>query len=221
MNLLVHGDPGARPRFVGAWLSDQLDNAGFDVGTTAWPRFRCFHTLHNRQDLIDFVGPRVRVKFTFDQLSRHLLLFLRKNVHTQLPDFTRDEYSLETFAKLYIFARECLEQEQAVDYSLYDHVIRFEDTFDIEKLKNLYQQVNGDSPGESLIQQAHKNNQLNQIDIDLNHACSIAALVLSTETQLGLLEKNRRWSVTEIYATTQQSDLYNVIKSCIHKENYA
>ena len=220
MNLLVHGDPGARPRFVGAWLSDQLDNAGFDVGTTAWPRFRCFHTLHNRQDLIDFVGPRVRVKFTFDQLSRHLLLFLRKNVHTQLPDFTRDEYSLETFSKLYIFARECLEQEQAVDYSLYDHVIRFEDTFDIEKLKNLYQQVNGCQPSDTLVHQAEENNQLNQITLDPNHACSIVALVLATETQLELSEKNRRWSITEIYATTPQSDLYTVIKSLINKENY-
>ena len=219
-NLLVHGDPGARSRFIAAWLLGQLDHAGFDVGSTARPKFRCIHFLKNVEELKNFSGPKIRVRFTFDQLPLHLLLFLRKNVHTQIPNFTKNEFDLETFSKLYVFAKECWSQEQGLDYRLYNYVINFEDTFDIDKLIELYNQVNGHNPSKKFVEQAVQNNKLNQIDIDPNHAASIAALLLETETRLNLQERHRRWSITELYANTSPTDLYTTIQSTLCSQNY-
>jgi hypothetical protein len=218
--ILVHGDPGARSRFVSAWLLDQLDGAGFDVGNTAHPEARCLHTLNSITDITGFNGPKVRVKFSFAQLSLSLYLFLRKNVYAQFPDFTRNEYSLETYSKVYGLAKECLEQEQQINYGLYDASITFAETFDLDRLIELYVKINQKSPSDQLIKQATQNNQINQIDIDPNSACSLAALVLETETNLGVKEQQRLWSILEIYKTTATSNLYTAVKAQLTGNNY-
>lgn len=218
--ILVHGDPGARSRFISAWLLNQLDGAGFDVGMTAHPLVRCLHTLDSIEDITKFNGPKIRVKFAFARLPLHLYLFLRKNVYLEFPDFTRDEYSLETYSKVYGLAKECLAQEQTIDYSLYNASITFEETFNINCLIELYIKINQKSPSDQLIKQAVDNNQINQIAVDPNSACSLAALVLETETRLGVNEQQRRWSIVELYKTIPTGDLYTAFKAHLTRENY-
>jgi hypothetical protein len=216
----VHADPGARSGFISAWLQDDLVAAEFDVGLSSGTKFTKIHHFNNADQIKNFSGPRVRVRPDFNKLNLHLLLFLRKNVYLQMPNFTRNEFSIETFSKLYIFAKECFEQDSALDHSLYDHVLFFQDTFDIEKLIQLYQAVNQREPSQINIDSAVKNNKLNQIEIDLNHACTIASMVLEIESTLNLQEKNRLWSLPEVYAETDVTDLYNTIKHLITSKNY-
>ena len=219
-NLLIHADPGARAHFVANWLSNKLDHAGFDVGATAFLPFVKIHRLNDVYQLTSFQGPRIRIKPTFDKLDLHLLLFLRKNVHVQLPNFTKNEFSLETFTKVYIFAKECVDNNNNLDYSLYHYAINFEDTFDLEKLIDLYEKINGVTPSQTNINLAVRNNTINQIELDVNHACSIAAMVLETESKLNLLEKNRHWSIPVLYETTPVAELYQTVKSMITLEHY-
>jgi hypothetical protein len=219
-SLLVHADPGARSGFISAWLQDDLAKAEFDVGISSGTKFTKIHHLNNVDQIKNFSGPRVRVRPDFNKLNLHLLLLLKKNIYLQIPNFTRNEFSLETFSKMYIFAQECFEQDRALDYSLYDHVLFFQDTFDIEKLIQLYQAVNQREPSQINIDFAVKNNKLNQIDMDPNHACNIASMVLEIESTLNLQEKNRLWSLPDVYAGTDTNNLYTTIKNLITSKNY-
>ena len=218
--LLIHADPGARSGFVAAWLNDDLAHAGFDAGATS--NTSCFkiHTLDNHETIKSFQGTKIRIKSTFTLLNLHLLLFLRKNVHVQLPDFTKDEYSLETFSKVYIFAKECFDNEKFVDYSLYDYSITFNDTFNMDKMINLYHQVNNQYPNETNINRAILHNKINQIELDNAHACSIAAMILETESVMNLKEGNRTWSIPILYNTIPIEDLYTTVKSMMVSNNY-
>jgi hypothetical protein len=216
---LIHAEPGARAGFVAAWLLDSLAQAGFDVGATVNLDYVKEHSP-NFDEITNFIGRRIRIQTTFDRLDLQLLLFLRKNVHVQIPDFTRDEFSIDTFSKVYIFAQECFEFENAIDYSLYNHIIKFEDTFNLKKITELYQAFHGRDPSLNNCNQALENNRINLIDLDPNHACSVAAMVLETEARLNLKEKNRLWSLPEIYATVPTTELYQTIKSKIITTNY-
>ena len=218
--LLIHADPGARSGFVAAWLNDDLAHAGFDVGVTSKTSFFKIHTLDNHERIKSFQGTKIRIKSTFTLLNLHLLLFLRKNVHVQLPDFTKDEYSLETFSKVYIFAKECFDKEKFVDYSLYDYSITFNDTFNLDKMINLYHQVNNQYPNETNINRAILHNKINQIELNNAHACSIAALILETEITLRLLESQRQWSIVEIYKNISLTELYTEVRRQICPANY-
>jgi hypothetical protein len=219
-DLLIHADPGARAHFIAGWLYNKLDHAGFDVGLTTYTPFVKIHHLENVDQLINFPGVRLRIKPTFEQLALHLLLFLRKNVQVQIPNFTKNEFNLETFSKVYIFAKERFDHDSNLDYSLYNYVINFEDTFDLEKLIDLYEKINGVPPPQTNIDQAICNNRINQIKLDPNHACSIAAMILETEYNSNLIEKNRYWSIPVMYETIPITELYQTIKSKIIPENY-
>jgi hypothetical protein len=216
----VHADPGARSGFISAWLQDDLAEAEFDVGISSGTKFTKIHQFDNVDQIKNFSGPRVRVRPDFNKLPLHLLLFLKKNVYSQIPNFTRNEFSLETFSKLYIFAKECFEQDSSLDHSLYDHVLFFQDTFNIEKLIQLYQAVNQREPSQMNIDFAVKNNKLNQFDVDSNHAYNIASMVLELESTLNLQEKNRLWSLPDVYAKTDATNLYITIKNLITSKNY-
>jgi hypothetical protein len=65
-----------------------------------------------------------------------------------------------------------------------------------------------------------KNNELNQILIEKNHACNIAAMLFTIETKMNLEEKNRLWSLPEIYNTVNTNELYDYIQSSIKATNY-
>jgi hypothetical protein len=235
LDLLIHADPGARAGFVSAWLLDNLQGAGFDVGATV-PQisWKC----HGRHDemcanvprdpslppivlIKEFTGTKIYIKTTFEQLSLQLLLFLRKNIYSKWPNFTRDEYSIQTFSEMYGFIKNCFDDEKYVDWSLYDRVITFTDTFDMDKMIELYRWYNHRDPTEEHIQLAKQNNEINQITVDPNNACSIAAMVFETETTLNLLEENRYWSLPAIYQTIPTNELYQTIRAKIVPENYS
>ena len=137
MNLLVHADPGARSGFLAAWLTNKLDRATFDSGLALTPRFKKIHRLITPNDILTFDGVKIRIKPTLESIDLHSLLFLRKNVHPQIPDFTRDEYSLDTFSKLVRFSNEIFRWDSELDYSLYDYVLHFDQTFDYEYMQML------------------------------------------------------------------------------------
>jgi hypothetical protein len=220
LNLLIHADPGARSGFVAAWLTGKLSSVVFDVGAELQPNFIKIHNLNNDNQLKKFNGIKVRIKPQLDSIDLLSLLFLRKNVYTLIPNFTRDEYSLETLTKLVEFSKEIFQWDAELNYSLYDHTINFNDTFNTERMIDLYKQINYQFPAEELVDILIKTNKLNNISIDKNHACSILKLTFLKELQLGLKEEHRFWSIVDIYNNTPVDKLYNKISESIDIKNY-
>ena len=220
MNLLVHADPGARSGFVAAWLTSSLTKLAFDSGRSLRPSYRKIHKLDNTDDIKNFTGTKIRVRPSIVTIDLHSLLFLQKNVYQQIPDFTRDEYSLETFTKLAHFSKEIFEWDNELDYSLYDAVINFADTFDNDFMIALYKNLTGTDPTSTMINMLVKTNELNRIPIDKNHACSILKLCLTREQNLGLKEEHRFWSIVDVYNTTQIDQMYDTVSKLIVPANY-
>jgi hypothetical protein len=220
MNLLIHADPGARSGFIAAWLTNQLTKVAFDSGVSLRPRFVKIHKLEDVDILKNFSGTKIRVRPSVETIDIHSLLFLRKNVHVQHTNFTRDEYSLETFTKLTHFSQEILEWNNKLDYSLYDIVIDFADTFNKDFMIDLYKKIVGTMPSSHMIDMLDDTNNLNNITIDKNHACSILKLCLLQEQKLELKEENRFWSVIDVYNTTSVDQLYDTVYNLIDPKNY-
>jgi hypothetical protein len=220
INLLIHADPGARSGFIAAWLTNRLSKLAFDSGASLTPQFCKIHHLENVTDLKNFTGIKIRVRPSVETIDLHSLLFLRKNVYTQIPNFTRDEYSLETFTKLAHFSQEIFDWDSELDYSLYDIVLNFSDTFNHDYMIDLYKKVVGIDPTQDMIDMLIKTNELNNIAIDKNHACSILKLTLMKEQQLGLKEEHRFWSIVDAYNSTPVDQLYDTVLKLIAPSNY-
>ena len=219
-NLLIHADPGARCGFVAAWLTNRLSKLAFDSGASLFPPFRKIHKLDNVADIKNFSGTKIRVRPRIESIDLHSLLFLRKNVYTQIPNFTRDEFSLETFTKLTHFSQEIFNWDQELDYNLYDIAMDFADTFDTDFMIALYKKVVGTDPTSDMIDMLVKTNELNSIPIDQNHACSILKLCLTQEQKLGLKEEHRFWSIVDVYNTTAIDQLYDTVLKSSVSSNY-
>ena len=219
-NLLIHADPGARSGFVAAWLTNRLSKLAFDSGASLRPPYLKIHKLNNVNDIKNFISTKIRVRPSIDSIDLHSLLFLRKNVYEQFPEFTRNEYSLETFTKLSHFSQEILKWDQELDYNLYDIVMEFADTFDNDFMIALYKKVVGIDPTSDMIDMLVKTNELNCISIDKNHACSILKLCFDREQELGLKEEHRFWSIVDVYNTTSVSRLYDTVLQSIVPSNY-
>lgn len=221
MSLLIHADPGARSGFIAAWLTNKLTALSFDTGKSLAPIFYKIHKLENTNILKNYPGTKIRIRPNLDFIDLHTLLFLRKNVHDQIPDFTKNEYCLETFTKLSRFTQEIFECDSKLDHSLYDIVFDFSKTFDEKFLIDLYKKVNNKEPTTNMINLATQTNNVNKITIDKNHACSILKLCLTREKKLGLDEKLRHWSIVDIYRQTPIEQLYDAVLKSIVPENYA
>ena len=220
LSLLIHADPGARSGFLAAWLTQKLTRLTFDSGIEIRSQFYKIHKLHNAQQIVNFNGIKIRIRPTLKMIDLHCLLFLRKNVHIQIPDFTRDEFCLDTFTKLTEFAQELFEDDTQLDYSVYDYVINFEDTFDTQCMIDLFQQINNKLPTATEIDMLMQTNQLNSITIDKNHSSSILKLCFEKEKQLSLKESERFWSIVDVYNTVDCELLYDVVSDKIKTENY-
>ena len=220
MNLLIHADPGARSGFVAAWLTNCLTRLEFDVGQSLRSKFVKIHQLPNPESIKNHQGIKIRIKPCLSTVDLLALLFLRKNVHVQFPNFTKDEYSLETFTKITEFSKEILAWDQELDYSLYDVVMSFAETFDTGYMINLYQRINNIEPSPEMIKMLEDTNVLNSIEINKNHACSILKLCLDKEQHLGLKEEHRFWSIVDVYNTTPVDELHDTVKRLISPENY-
>jgi len=220
MSLLIHADPGARSGFIAAWLTNRLTTLAFDSGTSFRPQYVKIHKLQDVNILKKFSGTKIRVRPRIESIDLHSLLFLRKNVYEQVPEFTRNEYSLETFTKLTHFSQEIFEWDRELDYSLYDIVLNFADTFNSKHMIDLYRQVNKIDPTEQMIDMLIATNDLNNILIDENHACSILKLCLAKEKELGLKEQHRFWSIVDVYNSTPSNQLYIKVSESIVPGNY-
>lgn len=220
LSLLIHADPGARSGFLAAWITQKLTRLTFDSGKELNPQFYKIHKLDNTQQIINFSGIKIRIRPTFKMIDLHCLLFLRKNLYNQLPNFTRDEFSLDTFTKLTHFVQELFENDTRLDYSVYDYIINFEDTFDTQCMINLFQQINNKAPTTAEIDMLIQTNQLNSIKIKKNHSTSILKLCLEKEEQLALKESERFWSIVDVYNTVDCELLYDVVSDKIKTENY-
>jgi hypothetical protein len=228
--LLIHADPGARSGFVAAWLTNCLTRLAFDSGYNLNPPYLKIHKVNNATDfknfvgtinnIKNFIGTKIRIRPGLETIDLHSLLFLQKNVYQQMPDFTRDEYSLETFTKLTRFSQEIFEWDHQLDYSLYDTVINFADTFDNDFMIALYKNIIGTDPTSGMIDMLIKTNELNRIPIDKNHACSILKLCFTQEQKLGLKEEHRFWSIVDVYKTTPIDQLYDTVLKSIVPTNY-
>jgi hypothetical protein len=219
-SLLIHADPGARSGFIATWLTDRLTSLAFDSGVAFGPPFRKIHYLNNVKDITDHPGFKIRVRPSIHSIDVLSLLFLRKNVYKQYTDFTRDEYSFETFSKLTRFSQELFGWDQELDYALYDTVIDFADTFNNSYMIELYRKFVGRAPTPDMIDMLIKTNDLNRIPMDRNHACSIVKLCFTQEHLLGLKEQNRYWSVVDVYKSTPVDQLYDTVLKLIVPENY-
>lgn len=220
MKLLIHADPGARSGLVAAWLTNKLDSVSFDAGSELRPEFFKIHKLTDSTHIKNFNGVKIRIRPQVEYIDLLSLLFLRKNVYLQIPNFTRDEYSLEMLTKLVEFSKEIFQWDDEVDYSLYDHVIGFNDTFDINCMIDLYIQINQQDPTTELINTLIKTNELNNISIDKNHASSILKLTMLKESELDLKEEHRFWSIVDIYNSVPVTDLYDTVSKSIDPKNY-
>lgn len=220
INLLIHFDPGARGGFLASWLTNRLTATHFDCGNALRPNYFKIHRLNNPSDIATFNGIKIRIKPSLEDIDLISLLFLRKNVHTQIPDFTRNEYILETFTKLIEFAKEVFSWDKLLDYSLYDYSISFDDTFNRTFLQDLYFAIHDKEPSDTSISIMEQTNKINSISIDKNHACSIMKMVLTRELELGLKEENRHWSIVDVYRNTPVDQLYDTVYASIKPENY-
>jgi hypothetical protein len=219
-NLLIHADPGARSGFLAAWLTDTLTRVSVDAGSELNPPYVKIHKLENINDIKLFNGIKIRIKPNLEYIDLITLLFLRKNVYKLIPDFTRDEYSLETFSKLTRFSNEIFHDDAELNYEVYDYVIDFKDTFNTDCMKEIYTKVTGKVADSSMIEILEKTNIVNNISIDKNHSCSIVKLVLTQENKLQLKEEHRYWSIVDIYKNTATEQRYDAVLKSIVASNY-
>ena len=217
---LIHADPGARSGLVGAWLSNTLSGKSFDVGAQDGVSFYKIHHLNDVKELTDFDGIKIRIQPTYNMIDLHCLLFLRKNVHVLMPNFTKDEYCLETFTKLWRFAINSFKYDSALDLNMYNYVINFESTFVTEYMVNLYKQINNRAPTPEQINALVATNELSNISIPKNHSTSILKLLLDGEKKLLRTESQRFWDIIDLYNTTPVDKLYDTVLTKIRPENY-
>lgn len=220
MNLLIHADPGARSATVASWLTNKLSGNSFDVGEQDGVNFYKIHHLYDNTEVSNFNGIKIRIQPTYTKIDLHTLLFLRKNVHIQIPTFTKDEYSLETFTKLQEFAKECFTHNISLDNQMYDYVIKFDDTFNTDAMIKLYTEIKQKQPTLEQINALVNTNQLSNLQINKNHSSSILKLCFDKEKQLSLNPKERFWSIVDIYNTTPVKHLYDTVAEKISPDNY-
>lgn len=222
MNLIICADPGARAHFVGAWLLGQLQASYYDVGINISCNFTKAHNDWNNEIVRSFQGQKIRIRTSENQqaLALHSYLFLTKNVYTQLPGFSKNGFDFNTTNKILETLKDWRWHNSQIDYSYYDTIIDFQDTYCSDFMINLYKLYNNRYPDKIEIENFEKTNELNRLMIDPNHSCSIAALIFCKERDLGLKEINRFWSLENIYQTTNKSYLYETVNDLIKDSNY-
>ena len=220
--LMICADPGARAHFVGSWLLGQLRASYYDIGSNISCEFTKSHTDWGNETAKSFRGQKIRIRTSENQhaLALHSYLFLTKNVYPQLPEFSRNGFDFVTTNKILETMKDWRWHESQIDYSCYDTIIDFQDTYCLDFMINLYAHHNNRYPDKIEIENFEKTNELNRIIIDPNHSCSIAALIYCKERGLGLKEIDRFWSLENIYHTSEVSCLYQTVNEVIKDCNY-
>lgn len=219
-SLMICADPGARSHFVASWLQGDLIDSAFDVGLVNHTQFLKKHTDWNNCVAKQFNGKKIRIKTSFCMLDLHLFLFLIKNVYPQIPGLNADQFSFDVTTKMIESAKDWLYHDQQVELCCYDRVLSFSDTFDSDCMIELYQWFNDGAPSDDYIEILHSCNQANKMTLPRNHSCVIAAMILEKEHRLNLPEIDRFWSLLDVYAKTEQNELYDTITGLICHSNY-
>ena len=219
---MISADPGARAHFVATWLLGQLRASYYDVGSYISCRFTKSHTDWGNNTVRNFQGKKIRIKTSKNQqtLALHLYLFLTKNVYIQMPEFSQNGFDFVTTNKILETLKDWRWHDSQIDYSCYDMIVEFEDTYCADIMINLYKQYNSRYPDNIEILNLKKTNKLNHIIVDPNHSCSIAALIHCKERDLKLKEIDRFWSLENIYDTTERSCLNKTVNDIIKDSNY-
>lgn len=221
--LLITADPGARSHFVAAWLLNKLAKPYFDVGINSYtPTVTKIHFDYDNVQANSFQGLKIRIRPEIEKLHLHLYLFFKKaTVHKNLGAvFKSSEYSFECYEKVYQSAMHWLDHDQQVNLSLYDKVINFSDTYNINLMIDMYCWYNKQSPSDEQIHVMELTNEVSLPDLSKNNACQIAASVILLEQHLGLKEANRQWSVEKEYQDSDLESLHQRIVKKITPVNY-
>ena len=216
VKLLIHADSAARSGFVASWLTGKMTAVFQDAGQGLRPDFVKVHFL---EDVLKFFdGVRIRVRPTKDSIDLLSFLFLEKVVFKLSPE--KRKYSeYELFEIVNGFAQEIFNEDRILSYRHYDHVINFADTFDTNKMIALYQMITNTQPNEFEIKNLKLNSAVNTFSIDKNHPCSLLKLMLTREELLGLSEKNRLWSINDIF-NLPHSQRYDAVIQTTNPKNY-
>ena len=241
MRLFISADPGARSVFTGSWLCGLLKNAYYDVGAEIDPQIdinnfthptspshhgptpvtKCHDDWQNLQAK-SFSGIKIHIEMSgsVEMLAVHGHLFLIKSVYKFIPQFPRNPYSIETVYKIHEAFKNWEHHADQIDHSLYDFVLHFEDTYDLEIMTDLYQKIRKIPPSAQEIDAFKATSQLNRPKLDPNNGCVLAALIHLREKKLGLKEIDRFWSLSEIMMHTPKVDWYQTIEHTIDPANY-
>jgi hypothetical protein len=220
LRLLIAADPGARAHFIASWLHKELLPGFFDVGRNIPTQFMKHHTDWQNCEAKAFRGKKLRVKTSFNMLHLHLYLFLVKNVYPQIPDLDRNQYCFDVTNKMIESAKDWFYHDRQIDETLYDRVMQFSDTFDVDFMRDLFHWFNNEIPSDEYVKVLQDINQMNSIELSKNHSCYVASMILQKEHQLNLPEINRFWSLAHTYETVGQDDLYDTIVRMICQDNY-
>jgi len=200
--LLIQGPPGVRIGFVNALLSDRLTDGLFDVGDEIKAGlYQVDEKLHDydQQHIVNFSGRSIGIKMSMNLLELHLYLFQAKNFKLIAPELTSLHHTHRLLIdKLYYSAKSWYNQQCSNDYSIFDHVITFSDTFEIDKMFELYFAFNKKPIDEKLKQAVVTTNQRNLVACPQNHSCRIAAAILNFEIENNLKEQQRLWSLNTV-----------------------
>lgn len=194
--ILIHGSPGVRLGFVNSVLTNTLKSNSYDVG------YSCpYYKLHfyNNEEVKNYNGKKIYIKLSNDLLFLHLFLFFEKNVLAQDHQFKKFHYTHRNlFDKFYYFSKMCFEDEKLTDFSLYDYVVPFEKTYDIDYLTSLYYSFNGAALPAELLESIRSTNYRNLPEIPKNHAVRVAAAVFNFEQKHNYTEEDRLWAINDV-----------------------
>ena len=220
LNLFICADPGARAHTLASWLMNELNAVTFEPGRKFKTRFIKAHSDFGNHLVKKHNGPKIRIRPGFKKLSVHMYLFLVKNVYIQIPNFSKNQFDLETATKMTKEANHWFDHHQEINENCYNYTINFEDTYDIQLLTDLYREIHAKLPSKKSIDILEQTNKLNDPILDKNHACSVASMVLERENQFNLKERDRFWSLPVLYQITPVDQIYDTILSCISPSNY-
>lgn len=221
-NLLIHHDPGTRGGMLAAWLQGNLRGSKFDVGEYFNNQIN-YHKIHDLEDvglIQNFNGIRIRIKQDRVKLELSMYFYLVKNVYQLLPEFSKDQFDLDTWSKMFTSHSQWLKNDNALDYSLYNYVVNFSDLYNTNYMVDLYKEINQASPNDDLVNELVNNNKLNNPILEPYHSCTLAALVLNEEFNQGLHEQDRLWSIVDVYNTYPATERHRVLNNMLAPTNY-
>jgi hypothetical protein len=174
-------------------LGNNLSSNAFDVGWQSYTPHVHLHT-YSPEIIKNFKGTKIFIAIGSTMLSRHLWCFLIKNIHKMHPQYTTFHYTdRQTLDCLYYACQEWYADQCATNLNEYDEIIKFEDTFDLEFMKNFYQRINNQYADDALIEAMQSSNRVNLEEIPYNHVANVCADIVNFEKLNNLIEEQRCW----------------------------